>query len=318
MKKLGLAVCAALGTAACGSSQETGSVAVVFEGEDGIREGLSAGNGDEEIVDGWSVAFSDFVVVLDHVELSGGGAAQSYEANLAVDFAKSAQPTSVVNFEGLPVGAWPELLYAIAPANSDTVAAANVAQSDLARMVSESCTYLLRGTLSKASGQRCVRGDSTQCSAVTELQFDLCVPVEVEFGPCESDTGIEGLVVTRNTSALATLTIHGDHMFFNGFPEGAEGSIARRAQWLVDSDVDANGLVVNTDLKATTANDLGRLFPSAASDGFPGYTFGGAPLVDDMPIANAWDFLRAQLITQGHFQGEGECPYNGEVHDHAH
>jgi hypothetical protein len=30
-----------------------------------------------------------------------------------------------------------------------------------------------------------------------------------------------------------------------------------------------------------------------------------------------YDYVIGQLKTQGHFQGEGECPVDGVEHDHA-
>jgi len=36
-----------------------------------------------------------------------------------------------------------------------------------------------------------------------------------------------------------------------------------------------------------------------------------------IPLTDAWAYVRAQLKTQGHFQGEGECPVDGTAHDHG-
>lgn len=39
----------------------------------------------------------------------------------------------------------------------------------------------------------------------------------------------------------------------------------------------------------------------------PGFTLGGHPVADRVSpdIDDAWEYLRAQMMTNGHFQGEG-------------
>ena len=47
------------------------------------------------------------------------------------------------------------------------------------------------------------------------------------------------------------------------------------------------------------------------------YDLGGAPpLAGDEPLDDMWAYTRAQLKTQGHFNGEGECPVDGVEHSH--
>jgi hypothetical protein len=89
-------------------------------------------------------------------------------------------------------------------------------------------------------------------------------------------------------------------MFFNGFPED-EGNVVRQAGWLWSvEDVDQDGVLTRVDFEAAT--DIGSLFPSPPSGN---YELTGGPL----PIQSAWDFIRAQLGTQGHIFGEGECEW---------
>jgi hypothetical protein len=57
---------------------------------------------------------------------------------------------------------------------------------------------------------------------------------------------------------------------------------------------------------ARGAADAAALFPA------PDYSLTGAPFAID----TAWDFVLAQLKTQGHFQGEGECLWDGMGHAH--
>ncbi len=68
-------------------------------------------------------------------------------------------------------------------------------------------------------------------------------------------------------------------------------------QWIADSDTNQDGTVTQAELVAI---DAAELFTSARM-----YSLAGAPMV----IADAWDFVIAQVTTQGHFQGEGECQW---------
>lgn len=292
----------------CGTG--SGALAVQLAAERTIADGLAAGTAAEDIVDGWSVTFDRYVVVIDDIEIAGGGA-EHFHQHDAIAVELKAVPESgieLARFDGMAEGLWPDVRYSFGVADASTRRHASVPEDVLARMVAGGCTYLVQGAISHPSGQRCIRGDSTMCDAATEIRFDLCVPAATAVGPCESDTGIEGVVVAASTSTAVHFTIHGDHLFFNGFPAGAEGSVARRAQWMANADVDADGTVERSDLESIRASDLGQLLPSDPGDGMPGFSLGSAPLVDGHGLESAWDYVRAQLMTQGHFQGEGDCP----------
>ena len=79
----------------------------------------------------------------------------------------------------------------------------------------------------------------------------------------------------------------------------------RLAQWLADSDLNLDGEVTREELEQIAPSDLPELDDR--------YQLGGAPIPID---ASMWGYVTAQLKTQGHFQGEGECPVDGVAHDH--
>jgi hypothetical protein len=296
---------------ALGCGGGVGSVQVQLEAEETIPGGIPAGDGDEDVIDGWSIEFDRYVIVVGDVSLEGGGDPRRDSAAVAMDLARIAEGGHpLARFEDVAATSWPQVSFSTPIATASVVRDESVAQVDFDRMVAEGCTYLIVGTATHPTGQRCVRGDPAMCDSVTSVRFDLCAAAATVYGPCESDTGIEGLIVAAGTTTTVNFTIHGDHVFFNGFPVGAEGSVARRAQWLVDSVVDRDGVVTRADLESIGASDLGQLLPSTFDDGFPGYTLGGHPIVDPASpsLDTAWEYLRAQLSTQGHFQGEGECP----------
>ncbi len=175
---------------------------------------------------------------------------------------------------------------------------------------------MIRGSLAKPDGRSCppallatpgdAVADADGCYANTTIAFDFCAEAETAFGPCESGDGPTGIAVSGDGTQSGSLTIHGDHIFFNGFPEGEEGGIMRFAQWLADCDLDLDGNVTRAELEAIEPSDLAELDSR--------YDL-SAPF-DDLRLDTMWNYLRAQLKTQGHFQGEGECPFDGVIHEH--
>jgi hypothetical protein len=152
-----------------------------------------------------------------------------------------------------------------------------------------------------ASGEN-AGGDT--CYANAEISFDFGVSAETHFGPCEID-GVPGVSIAAGSTQTVAATIHGDHLFFNGFPEGDEGGIVRLAQWLADSDLDLDGSVTREELESISPAELAELDPAL-------YDLGGSPI---SPVEDMWTYVRAQLKTQGHMDGEGECPVDGIAHE---
>ena len=117
------------------------------------------------------------------------------------------------------------------------------------------------------------------------------------YSDCAVEDMERGVNVASNSSV--DITLHGDHLVFNGFP-GEEAQVVRLAQWLWDiEDSNGNDVLDKPDFEAAT--NIETLFPQ------PTYTLTGGPI---SPIRNAWDFVRAQLGTQGHIFGEGECEWS--------
>jgi hypothetical protein len=53
----------------CGDDAATGDVTFLVQAEDTITEGLAAGDGDENITDGWSVSFDRYAVAIGEIQL---------------------------------------------------------------------------------------------------------------------------------------------------------------------------------------------------------------------------------------------------------
>lgn len=293
---LGLAA-ALVPVLACDGGGE-GRLALSLEAETTITDGIAAGSELEDIVDGWSVDFDAYVVSVADLEFSqsSGGAVASFPTVRVLDLRRVPGGSFPLVDASLDSGRWDHVAYSLVAPDAATVADASVDPTDLAAMVAGGCTYLVRGTLSNPTGESCPPDGA--CRAATEIDFELCVPATVRFSDCQAEgTVAPGFAIRSGGTTQAALTIHGDHLFFDSFPGGAE-IVARRAQWLADADVDGNDRVDDAELRGIT--NLSALFPASL------YSLANPP---GGALTTAFDFLVAQMRTQGHFQGEGECAF---------
>ncbi len=311
--------------AGCGDDDETGSgsLTVLIESEDVIVEGLEAGDGTENIRDGWAVGFDRYIATIGDIDVHFS-TDESVEAEAGdvyvVDLTQL--PTgglSLWGLEGLREGRW-EFNYATPGAGDGSTRHDSVVQGDYDEMVANDWTYLIDGVLTKADGQSCppaalanpgsrtpngnTSGDNG-CYDAPSIRFTFGAAAETGFGPCEIDE-VPGFAISAGGAQTVAATIHGDHLFFNGFPEGDEGGITRLAQWLADCDLNLDGTV--------TADELTAIAPSQLPAIDDRYQLGGSPIT---PLEDMYDYVSSQLKTQGHFQGEGECPVDGVAHDHV-
>ncbi|MFO7563756.1 MAG: hypothetical protein R6X02_14015 [Enhygromyxa sp.] len=310
--------------AACTEDQAgRGDLRVLIEAEDVIIDGLDPGEGVENIRDGWSVRFDQYIVAIGAIDvhLSSDDHVEAEADDLfVIDLsAISAAGESLWSLTDLQAGRW-EFSYATRGAGDGATRHANVSEDDFSLMAAEDLTYLIRGRIEQTDGKSCppaslatppaealaegsnAAGDP--CYPAPVVSFEIAAEAETRYGPCEVDE-VPGFSVTAGSETSVAITIHGDHLFFNGFPEGGEGGVMRLAQWLADCDLDLDGTVTQAELEAISPSDLVELDAR--------YQLGGSPIT---PLATMWDYVRAQLKTQGHFQGEGECPIDGVGHEH--
>jgi hypothetical protein len=267
---------------ALGCRPASGDVTVLLEPEASITEGIAAGSEEDQIVDGWSVAFSRYLVAIGDVRLgrsAGDLEARAPEVFIADLSAIGGAGVPLASLEAIETGRWDRVSFRTPAADASAMIHASASEVDAGEMIANGWTYWLQGTLTNGTEQ---------------IAFDIGVATPAEYGPCEAEDGLSGLTVTEGGTSFA-ITIHGDHLFFDTFPSGAE-VIERRAQWLADCDLDESGTIDAAELARVDAADV---FPSET------YNLAGSPY----PIDTALDFARSQLSTQGHFQGEGECPW---------
>lgn len=327
MKKLGglkaaRSLLALIATIACGDdgAEGTGDVSVLLEAEEALVEGLDPGDEGESIRDGWQVRFDKYIISIGAIDvhLASDERVRASAPEMFVVELKAIPPGGLPlwNLGGLRSGRW-QFNFSSRGGADGTTRHDSVSAADFAQLQAGDFTHLIAGTLSKNGGQSCppaslaappsgaspsgqnAGGDA--CYSNAELSFAIGINAEVTFGPCEID-GIPGFSVAAGSSGTVAATIHGDHLFFNGFPEGDEGGVMRLAQWLADSDLDLNGAVTEQELKAIAPSSLPELDTR--------YQLGGSPI---RPLDNMWTYIRAQLETQGHMDGEGECAFEDLV-----
>lgn len=319
------ALCAlSLGAAGCGDDGAgSGQLSVLLESEDVITEGLQPGTETENIRDGWTVNFDSYLATVGDIDVhfsTDESLEAEAEAVFVVDMKQvPAAGLPLWTLEDLREGRW-EFNYATPGAADGATRHESVTQADFDAMVASDWTYLIRGAITKADGQSCPpaalatpggkapngnNSGGNACYDAPSISFALGASAETSFGPCEIDE-VPGFAVTAGTTQTVAATIHGDHLFFNGFPEGDEGGITRLAQWLADCDLNLDGTVTQAELEAIAPAQLPEIDTR--------YQLGGSPIT---PLNTMYDYAKSQLKTQGHYQGEGECPVDGIAHAHG-
>ena len=304
---------------ACGNQTDggSGSLSVLLEAEDSIVSGLKAGQDIEDISDGWTVSYEKFLIAVGdvYINLSTDMSVDAEVAKVTViDLTQTpAAGQPLWSLDSLQEGRW-EFFFSTPPTVDATKRDNSVSQADFNTMVEHGWTYLIEGELHQTAGQSCPpfylatprdrepNGNTSggnPCYDASSVRFVIGAKVDTTYGPCEVDH-VPGVAIAAGAEQSAAITIHGDHLFFNGFPEGNEGGIIRLAQWLADCDLDLDGVVTMTELKSIAPADLPEIDDR--------YQLGGSPVT---PLINMVDYVRGQLKTQGHFQGEGECPIDG-------
>jgi len=284
---------------ACSSGGATGNVQVFVEAEDTIPEGLDPGDGDENVVDGWTVRYSKFLITVGDFEASrssGGDEPLRDPARYVVDMLRlPAGGFILTEFDDVAAERWDRVGYSLPVADDATEAADGTAAADRDFMVQAAYSIYVEGEISKADGQSCALGDPMACTPAAKVRFNWGLAAGTSFADCAGPDGVTGFAVPSGGTAQIKPTIHGDHWFFTNITQGAEVT-ERRAQWIADADADQDGETTLDELRAAPA---AKLFPAEL-----GYNLSGALI----PVVTAYDYLEAQVRTLGDFQGEGECP----------
>lgn len=292
-----LVLCIALITAACG--RPTGTVQVFVQPEDSIPDGLQPGTGEENVKDGWTVAYEKFLVTIGNVR-AGQSARVSEQLTepkvYVVDLMSvPAGGFVIASFSAAEATRWDKFGFDMpnAPASAEKATGTSVADHDL--MISGGLSLYVKGTITMPGGRSCRPAAPTDCVARETVAFEWRLKAGTSFDDCASQTGETGFAVPTGGTVQIKPTIHGDHWFFTNITQGAEVT-ERKAQWIADADLDRDGNTTLEELRQVRASDL---FTQAR-----GYNLSGAII----PVNTAFDYLEAQSRTLGDYQGDGECP----------
>jgi hypothetical protein len=285
---VGVSACTEDGTGTGGNTAGTGRAQVFAVPEETVQSGLVAGTGDEEVVDGWNVSYSKFLVVLGNFRAarsSNPSDVRRLPTMVAVDLTQTPESGVVLGeLSDLEAARWDKVGYDIGHADSSTQRDSSMSQADFDRMVQNGWSLYVEATLSRNVGGVVLMHHIPGWGVRAATSFD----------DCASDSGDTGFSVTSGGTVQVQPTIHGDHWFFNNITQGAEVT-ERRAQWVVDSDVNQDGQTTLEELQATAAADV---FPASQYN-----LTGGLGAVN-----TAHDYFVVQARTLGDFNGEGECP----------
>lgn len=278
------------------ADNETGRVQLFVEAEDTLSEGLDPGDDLENITDGWTVRYSKVLMALGNVKASSSSSGDTLRSRDVHLLDLTRLPSSgfvLLDEQDVPAVRFDKLSYDNPSADDDTQVDDSVRDADAQMMIDEGYALYIEGAMTKDDGQSCNPATPDDCVDAPEVHFAWGISEGTSFQNCAPEDGDSGFAVAAGSTTSAAFTLHGDHWFFNGFPDGTE-IVERQAQWVADADLDRDGTTSMEELQSIPASDL---FPSSR------YSLAGSPI----PISTAYDFLVAEAHTLGHFQGEGEC-----------
>lgn len=283
----------------CGdNSGAKGQLQVFAAAEDTIPDGLVPGTGEENIKDGWTVSYGKFLVTLGNFRASRTAAPdQKLSEPKVYVLDMKALPTAgfvIAQFDDVAATRWDKVGFDLPNATAAAQRPAFTTQADFDLMQQNGYSLYFEATLSNPAGKSCRPTAPTDCVPRTSLTIKWGIKAGTSFDDCAPPMGDAGLSVPSGGTVQVKPTVHGDHWFFSNITQGVELT-ERRAQWIVDSDLDRNGETTLSELKQVQASDLFKA---------PTYNLTGAII----PVKTGHDYLEAQARTLGDYQGDGECP----------
>jgi hypothetical protein len=277
----------------------TGRVDVFIVPEASITDGIEPGTDPETIQDGWRVRYDKFLVSI-----------ANFRAHSTSEGTTIGDPRAVViDLRNAPAGGYVLTSFTdvdairfdkvgedMPAAKPGAIGLPPTTADDVTLMTTKGYAIYVEGTLTKDDGQSCTPGKPTECVAAKSVRIRWGFAMGTSFDDCASAQGDTGFAVPRGGSVQVKPTIHGDHWFFSDVTQGAEIT-KRYAQFVADSDLDHDG--------ETTLDELAKV---KAADVFPAETYKLSGTVGGVPIATAFDYVKAQARTLHDFQGDGDCP----------
>ena len=260
-----------------------GKVRIELKAEATITDGLAQGTEAEDSRD-YAVRFTKYLATFGNVRLAN---TSDDQVELAEQFVADMVQVGEAGVElgvlsDVQAGQWAYFGFDTPVCRQGAMDVDCVRDADVSMMIEVGLTYWIEGVVERAEAEG------------GPVSFVIQTAVPTVYRDCEHDEE-PGVSVVADGTSTATITLHGDHIFFNRFPTGAESDVVRLAGWVIAADTDGDGKVRTEDLSMLDATEV---FTSEL-----GYSLGGT----DYTIDNALDYVRAQLSTQGHYAGEGHC-----------
>lgn len=214
-------------TAGCGEEDKSGedprTHRITVYGEEYIEDAIPA-----EDTDGWTIDFSEFLIVISDV--------QGHEAVISgarvFDLTKASGGTGHA-LGDLADGPHDHVEYRVGPASG--AVAGNATAEQVARMNDGGLSLFVRGTATKGSATR-----TFEWAFDTDTTYAGC-----ETAPAEVD----------DETVRSALTIHADHLLYDDLVS-SEPNVA--FQLVADADADADGVVMRAELEAVDITGLDR------------------------------------------------------------
>ncbi|MBN2723758.1 MAG: hypothetical protein JXR95_06780 [Deltaproteobacteria bacterium] len=284
------------------ASGGTGSVQFYVEPEWTIVNGISTGDGEEDMRDGWSVEYERFLVSLGNITVSKSTSSTVYKDENTYVIDLKGAPTAgllVTEFNDLDNGDWDRVGYQMPQATEGALTLQNdISDEDYNSMVDNELSVSVRMVLNNSSGQVCPylidedepAATDRPCFDTTEIVLDWELPYGVEVNGCMTESQI-GINIPSGGTTQAKLTIHADHHFFTAI---RHTDVMRIAQPIIDADLDLDGYVTLDELESVPATVLDPTVYDLST--FPG------------DVETLGDYVYWTTITFPHYQGDGGCP----------
>ena len=245
-----------------------GQVSVTTWGEEFIEQEIPS----TVFADGHSVRYSKFLVVVRDFVLAKktGERGASQSTPFVVDVARPG-PTTLLEFEGVDALKYDQVSYRIGPAD-DAVGVGEVSEADLASMRGHS-----------------LRVEGTVTNGVVSKRFAWTFSQSTHYVDCSNLDYGEGVTVPSGARETVQLTMHGDHLWYDGL--SADDAQVRGAA-IIAADANDDGEVSLAELEAV-------LLTSLPLDQYDTTSAAG--------VKTLADFLETLSRTVGHFRGEGDC-----------
>lgn len=211
---------------ACEADIGEAELRITAYGEEYIEDRIPA----EDLVDGWEIDFSRFLIALRDVQADG----EPLPGAFVVDLARSSGGEGhMLGMLTLPAMGQPQLGFRVAPVDAATAVSAT--DDDVSTLVDAGASIWVEGEATKA-GQT--------------LRFTWAFATDTRYVECHGAAELG-----EGETATSQLTIHADHLFYDDL-DSEEPNVA--FDLVASADADANGEVTTEELHAVDITTQSR------------------------------------------------------------